>query len=666
MLRAPAGGRASNGDPAQMTEPLWQPSADRVAAANLTRFAAKVKQDHGVSLPGYADVYAWSVTELEPFWRAVWDFCGVVGERGDRVLADGDRMPGAQFFPDARINFAENLLRREGPETAIAFQGEGKVKRRMSFDELRALVSRLQQVLKDLGVGEGDRVAGFMPNMPETVAAMLATASLGAVWSSCSPDFGVQGVLDRFGQIEPKVLFCPDGYYYNGKAHDSIARVREFSAQLPSLKRIIVCPYISERPDLGGLPKGVVLAEAIAGKEARPVAFTRVPFNSPLYIMYSSGTTGKPKCIVHGVGGTLLQHLKEHVLLCDVKPGDRVFYFTTCGWMMWNWLVSALAAKASLVLFDGSPFAPKPDVLFDLAEAEKVTLFGTSAKYIDALKNAGVSPKDSHDLTALRLITSTGSPLVAESFDYVYGHIKRDVCLSSISGGTDIIACFVGGNPIGPVWRGEIQARCLGMAVDVYDDDGKAVRSQKGELICTRPFPSMPLGFWDDPDGARYRAAYFERYPNTWCQGDFAEITGHDGVIIYGRSDATLNPGGVRIGTAEIYRQVEQLPEVEESLVIGQDWDGDVRVVLFVRLKAGEALSDALVKRIKAQIRTGASPRHVPAKVIQVADIPRTKSGKIVELAVRDVVHGRPVKNKEALANPEALELYRDVAELGR
>ncbi len=443
-----------------------------------------------------------------------------------------------------------------------------------------------------------------------------------------------------------------------------IARVREFSAGLPSLKRIIVCPYVSEKPDLGGLPKGVLLPDAIARKEARRVEFTRVPFNSPLYIMYSSGTTGKPKCIVHGVGGTLLQHLKEHVLLCDEKPGDRVFYFTTCGWMMWNWLVSALAAEASLVLFDGSPFAPEPDVLFDLAEAEKVTLFGTSAKYIDALKNAGVSPMETHDLSALRLIASTGSPLVAESFDYVYGHIKRDVCLSSISGGTDIIACFVGGNPIGPVWRGEIQARCLGMAVDVYDDDGRAVRKQKGELICTRPFPSMPLGFWDDPDGARYRAAYFERYPNTWCQGDFAEITAHDGVIIYGRSDATLNPGGVRIGTAEIYRQVEQLPEVEESLVIGQDWEGDVRVVLFVRLKAGETLSDDLVKRIKAQIRSGASPRHVPARVIRVADIPRTKSGKIVELAVRDVVHGRPVKNKEALANPEALELYRDLAEL--
>jgi acetoacetyl-CoA synthetase len=647
-----------------MNKLLWQPSAGRIAAANLTAFAKMAEADWGVTLSGYAAIHRWSVTETEKFWQSVWEFCGVIGDRGGPVLSDGGKMPGARFFPEARLNFAENLLRQSGPETAIAFWGEGKVKRRMSFDELRALVSRLQQVLRDLGVGPGDRVAGFMPNMPEAVAAMLATASLGAVWSSCSPDFGVQGVLDRFGQIEPKALFCPDGYYYNGKPIDSLKRVAEVSAGLPSLTRIIVCPYLSEAPDVSGLPKGVRLADAIADRAAREVVYTRVPFNSPLYIMYSSGTTGKPKCIVHGVGGTLVQHLKEHVLLCDVKPGDRVFYFTTCGWMMWNWLVSALAANASLVLFDGSPFHPRPEVLFDLAEAEGVTLFGTSAKFIDALKNAGADPKSSHDLSRVRLITSTGSPLAAESFDYVYAHIKEDVCLSSISGGTDIIACFVGGNSIGPVWRGEIQAPCLGMAVEVLDDDGNPVRERKGELVCRRPFPSMPLGFWDDPDGARYRAAYFERYPDTWCQGDFAEITAHDGVIIHGRSDATLNPGGVRIGTAEIYRQVEQLPEVEESLVIGQDWGGDVRVVLFVRLAPGAVLDDDLVRRIKTRIREGASPRHVPAKVIRVADIPRTKSGKIVELAVRDVVHGRVVRNAEALANPEALELFRDLPEL--
>ncbi len=648
-----------------MDQPLWQPSANRIANANLTRFLKRVEADWGITLPDYAAAFDWSNAEPEKFWQSVWEFCGVIAEtRGDRVLADPDKMPGAQFFPDARLNFAENLLRGGGPGTAIAFWGEDKVKRRLSHDDLRALVSRLQQVLADLGVGQGDRIAGFMPNMPEAVAAMLAAASLGAVWSSCSPDFGVQGVLDRFGQIEPKVLFCPDGYYYNGKPIDSLPRVAEFSAQLPSLKQIIVCPYLSETPDVSAVRGAVTLADAIAGKAAGDIAYTRVPFNSPLYIMYSSGTTGKPKCIVHGVGGTLITHLKEHILHCDVKPGDRVFYFTTCGWMMWNWLVSGLAAGASLVLYDGSPFAPKPDILFDLADAEAVTLFGTSAKFIDALKNAGVDANEGHDLSTLRLITSTGSPLVAESFDYVYDHIKQDVCLSSISGGTDIIACFVGGNPVGPVWRGEIQARLLGMAVEVLDDLGKPVRGEKGELACLKPFPSMPVGFWDDPDGVRYRAAYFERFPGVWCQGDFAELTAHDGMIIYGRSDATLNPGGVRIGTAEIYRQVEQLPEVEEALVIGQDWDSDVRVVLFVRLAEEAALDDDLVSRIRTQIRVGATPRHVPAKVIAVADIPRTKSGKIVELAVRDVVHGRTVKNKDALANPAALELYRELPEL--
>ena len=648
-----------------MDKPLWQPSEERIKSSNLYAFMQQAKADWGVDAKDYFDLYDWSVEEMEKFWATVWDFCGVIADtRGERVLVDGDRMPGAKFFPDAKLNFAENLLRQEGDGDAIVFWGEDKVKRRLSHDELRGLVSRLQQVLRDEGVGEGDRVAGFMPNMPETVAAMLAATSLGAVWSSCSPDFGIQGVLDRFGQIEPKVLFCPDGYFYNGKTIDSLLRVAEFSAELPSVSKIIVCPYISEKPDISKLPKGITLGDAIAGKKAGPLTFNRVPFNSPLFIMFSSGTTGKPKCIIHGVGGTLLQHLKEHILLCDEKPGDRVFYFTTCGWMMWNWLVSALAARSTLLLYDGSPFAPDHRILFDYAQAEGMTLFGTSAKYIEALRNAEADPKSTHDLSAVRLMTSTGSPLVPESFDYVYQHIKKDLCLSSISGGTDIIACFVAGNPIGPVWRGEIQARCLGMAADVFDDDGKRVREEKGELVCKKPFPSMPLGFWDDPDGARYRAAYFERYDNAWCQGDFAEITKHDGVIIYGRSDATLNPGGVRIGTAEIYRQVEKLPEVDESLVIGQDWQGDVRVVLFVRLREGVRLDDELVKAIKTQIRNGATPRHVPAKVVQVADIPRTKSGKIVELAVRDIVHGRQVKNKEALANPEALDLYKDLEEL--
>jgi acetoacetyl-CoA synthetase len=471
-------------------------------------------------------------------------------------------------------------------------------------------------------------------------------------------------VLDRFGQIEPKVLFCPDGYYYNGKVIDSLERVRAFAPRLASLKRIVVVSYLAEKPNLTGLDKSVAFADFIAPHEAGEIAYCRVPFNQPLYIMYSSGTTGQPKCIVHGAGGTLLQHLKEHKLQCDVRRDDRVFYFTTCGWMMWNWLVSALAAEATLLLYDGSPFHPSGNILFDFIETEKGTLFGTSAKYIDACNNAGVDPASSHDLSALRTVTSTGSPLVPEGFDYVYQHIKADVCLSSIAGGTDIIGCFMGGNPIGPVWRGEIQARHLGMAVQVFDDQGAAVVGEKGELVCLKPFPSMPVAFWNDPEGARYRGAYFETYPGVWHHGDFITLTEHGGIIVYGRSDATLNPGGVRIGTAEIYRQVERMEEVEESIVIGQDWQGDVRVVLFVKLRPGLELDEALIKTIKAEIRAGCTPRHVPARVLQVADIPRTKSGKIVELAVRDVVHGRPVKNKEALANPEALDLFAARQEL--
>ena len=649
----------------ESTGPLWQPSEERIAAANLTAFMGRLCEDLGLELSDYQSLHAYSIAEPERFWSAVWDFCGVVAEeRGAVVLQEPDKMPGAQFFPDAKLNFAENLLRGRGGGDAIVFWGEDVVKRRVSWDELQDRVSRLAQALKAEGVGPGDRVAGFMPNMPETVMGMLATAALGAIWSSCSPDFGVQGVLDRFGQIEPKVLICPDGYHYNGKAHDSLGRVETFTRELPSLRRIIVVPYVSDAPDISTLPNAVLLDDALAAQKGGAIDFAPMPFNSPLYIMYSSGTTGKPKCIVHGAGGTLLKHLSELSLLCDVKAGDRVFYFTTCGWMMWNWLITALACEATLLLYDGSPFYPSGNILFDYADAERMTLFGTSAKYIDALNKAELDPKSTHDLGTIRTMTSTGSPLVAESFDYVYRHIKDDLCLSSIAGGTDIIGCFVGGNPTGPVWRGEIQAPCLGMAVEVFDDDGTPLRGEKGELVCTKPFPSMPVMFWNDPDGARYRAAYFERFPNIWCHGDFVELTEHDGIVIYGRSDATLNPGGVRIGTAEIYRQVEQLPEVEESIVIGQDWEGDVRVVLFVKLRDGHGLDEDLIKRIKAQIRAGCTPRHVPARVLQVADIPRTKSGKIVELAVRDIVHGRSVKNKEALANPEALELYKDREEL--
>ena len=648
-----------------MTAPLWRPSARRIADANLTAFMERVNRDWGLEVESYAALHAFSVAEIEKFWRSVWSFAGVIADRqGDRALRDGDKMPGAAFFPDARLNFAENLLRRAGPGDAMVFWGEDRVKRRLSWDRLRDQVARLAQALKGYGVGPGDRVAAFMPNMPETVIGMLATASIGAIWSSCSPDFGVRGVLDRFGQIEPKVLLCPDGYRYNGKSHDSLARVAAFAARLPSLAAIVVVPYVKRAPDLSALPKARLYGELLAEQAGGPPIFEAMPFNSPLYIMFSSGTTGKPKCIVHGAGGTLLKHLEEHRLQTDVKPGDRIFYFTTCGWMMWNWLVSGLASEATLLLYDGSPFHPDGNILFDFIEAERGTLFGTSAKYIDALGKAGLDPKTTHDLSSLRVVASTGSPLAPDGFDYIYRHVKDDVCLASIAGGTDIVGCFMGGNPIGPVWRGEIQARMLGMAVEVFDGDGKPLRGGKGELVCTRPFPTMPLMFWNDPDGARYRGTYFETYPNIWTHGDYVELTEHDGIVVHGRSDATLNPGGVRIGTAEIYRQVERLREIEEALVIGQDWRGDVRVVLFVRLRAGVALDADLVERIEREIRRGCTPRHVPAKVIAVPDIPRTKSGKIVELAVRDVVHGRPIKNKEALANPEALDFYANLDDL--
>ncbi|EKE74767.1 acetoacetate--CoA ligase [Oceanibaculum indicum] len=644
--------------------PLWQPSADRIAQANVTCFMAALEKRHGVKAGDFRGLWRWSVENSAEFWDLIWDYCGVIGEKGGRILIDEDRMPGAQFFPDAKLNFAENLLRKNDDSDAIVFWGEDKVKRRLSWRDLNEAVSRLAQALKAEGVTQGDRVAAYMPNLPETVIAMLAASSLGATFTSASPDFGVQGVLDRFGQTEPKVLIAVEGYHYNGKVIDCLAKLREVAAQLPTVQRVVVVPYAREAMDLSGIDRATPYADYVAPYQPKALEFVRVPFNHPLYILYSSGTTGVPKCIMHGTGGTLLQHLKELQLHSDVKPGDRVFYFTTCGWMMWNWLVSALACEATLLLYDGSPFYPDARILFDYADAEGMTLFGTSAKYIDAVLKSGLVPRETHSLKSVRAMTSTGSPLSPEGFDFVYAGIKPDICLSSISGGTDIVSCFVLGNPIGPVWRGEIQTRGLGMAVDVFDDEGQPLREQKGELVCTKPFPCMPIGFWNDPDGAKYRAAYFESFPNIWCHGDFVELTKHDGMIIYGRSDATLNPGGVRIGTAEIYRQVEKLPEVLESIVIGQDWDSDVRVVLFVRLRDGVTLDEELEKRIRQQIRSGATPRHVPAKIVQVADIPRTKSGKIVELAVRNVVHGRPIKNIEALANPEALELYRDRPEL--
>ena len=648
-----------------MTDPLWRPSIEKTASTNLTAFTKKLEQDYALSLQDYDALHRFSLESKEAFWTAVWDFAGIIAEsRGTRVLVDGDKMPGAQFFPDAKLNFAENLLRRRDETDALVFWAEDRIKRRMSWRALYEEVSKLAAALRDLGVKPGDRCAGFLPNAPEAVIAMLASTSVGAVWTSCSPDFGTQGVIDRFGQVEPKVLFTSDGYIYDGKSYDSLERIAEILESLPGVDRTVVFPYLSASPDIGRIANGVVWADFISGRAESEIDFEPLPFAHPLYIMYSSGTTGVPKCIVHSAGGTLLQHLKEHRLHGDVKPGDRIFYFTTCGWMMWNWLVSGLASEATLLLYDGSPFAAKDDILFDFADLESMTFFGTSAKYIETLANRGVKPNQTHELANLRTIASTGSPLSPAGFDYVYENVKNDVCLSSISGGTDIIACFVCGNPTGPVWRGEIQVRALGMATEVFDTDGNSVIGEKGELVCTGSFPSMPIGFWKDETGELYNAAYFDRFPNVWCHGDFVELTERGGMVIYGRSDATLNPGGVRIGTAEIYRQVDAFKEIEEAICIGQKWGEDTRVVLFVRMAAGESLTGDLVASLRNSIRENCSPRHMPAKVIAVSDIPRTRSGKITELAVRDIVHGQPVKNREALANPEALDCFAGLAEL--
>jgi acetoacetyl-CoA synthetase len=659
-----------------MTEPLWTPHARRTAATTLSAFRTWLAARTGQPLDDYGALHRLSTADPAGFWSAVWDFAGITGDKGaPPYLTDADRLPGAAFFPAARLNFAENLLRHDGAGDAIVFWGEDKVRRRLGWGELKADVGRASRAFAAAGVAAGDRVAAVMPNMPESIVSVLGAAAIGAVWSSCSPDFGVQGVLDRFGQIEPKVLVACDGYYYNGKTIDLSDKLVQIVARLPSVREVIVVPYLGQADAVAqGLNaalihsgrRAVTWNDAVRSQPEAPPTFERLPFSHPLYVLFSSGTTGMPKCIVHSAGGTLLKHLTEQQLHTDIKAGDRLFYFTTLGWMMWNWLVSGLASGATLLLYDGSPFHPSGNILWDYAQAERCTHFGTSAKYIDALKKAELAPARTHDLSAVRVMLSTGSPLAPESFDYVYEAIKGDLHLASISGGTDLCGCFVLGIPGKPVWRGEIQGPALGLAVDVYDEEGKPLAAGKGELVCTRPFPSMPVGFWNDPKGEKYRAAYFSRFPNVWHHGDFAEWTEHGGMIIHGRSDATLNPGGVRIGTAEIYRQVEQLEEVQEAIVIGQVWDSDVRVVLFVVLKPGHTLDEGLRDRIKRQIRTGASPRHVPARIVQVADIPRTKSGKITELAVRDVVHGREVKNKEALANPEALELFRGIAELAQ
>ena len=651
-----------------MPAKLWQPSEASVVNSNMTAFRQRVERDFGVELPGYDEFYHWSLANSEQFWSSAWDQMGVVAsEKGDRVLVDGEKMPGARWFPDAKLNFAENLLKYTGSDEALVFRSEANTGRSVTRDELRQQVASVAAFLRARGVVAGDRVAGFMPNMPETIVAMLAAASIGAVWSSSSPDFGVRGVVDRFGQIEPKVLFTADGYFYNGKFHDSLAKVTEFLKELPTVETVVVVGFEQPLADLrASVNNAISYADVLLQHTDAELIFTQLPFAHPLYIMYSSGTTGVPKCIVHSAGGSLLQHMKEQQFHCDLREGERFFYFTTCGWMMWNWLVSGLASGATLLLFDGSPFYPNGEVIFDFADEVGMTLLGTSAKFIDAIAKADIRPADTHRLDTVRTIMSTGSTLSPEGFQFVYEHVKSDVCLSSMSGGTDILACFVGGNPVLPVYQGELQCRYLGMATNVFDDDGRPVAGEKGELVCTQPFPSMPIGFWNDNDGEKYHQAYFARFANIWCHGDFVELTDTGGMVIHGRSDTVLNPGGVRIGTAEIYRQVEQHDEIQESLVIGQNWDSDTRVVLFVTLRNGAELDASLVERIKKSIRSNCTPRHVPGKIVAVADIPRTKSGKIVELAVRNVVHGEAVKNKEALANPEALEHFSNLEELQR
>ncbi|HEY0913806.1 MAG TPA: acetoacetate--CoA ligase [Solimonas sp.] len=645
-----------------MSEPLWSPRRLQRGATTLGAYAHYLRDTGLFDSDGenYQALWLWSVKDPARFWETVWKFCDVRYSRPHaQVLDDPSRMPGARWFEGARLNFAENLLRfRDSTAALVALDERGR-RREVSYAELQERVRALAAALKRDGVEPGDRVAALLPNCAEAVIGMLAATSLGATWTSCSPDFGFSGVLDRFGQIAPKVLIACDGYSYGGKALDTLERVAQIEAALPGLCRVVVVPYLHETPTLAGLKQGVLFDEYRGDGK---LEFAQLPFDHPLYILYSSGTTGMPKCIVHGAGGTLLQHLKEHMLHGDLQTGDRLFFFTTCGWMMWNWMVSGLAVGATLVLYDGSPFHPGPEALLEMAEREQLTHFGTSPKYLSALEKSGWVPKDHVKLDALRVLLSTGSPLGPEQFDYVYGFIKPDLQLASISGGTDIASCFALGNPWSPVFRGEIQGPGLGMALEVYDELGKPVRGQPGELVCAKAFPSMPVAFWNDPDGSRYRAAYFERFPGVWCQGDCAEFTAHGGLVISGRSDATLNPGGVRIGTAEIYRVVDAQPEVLESVVVGQRVDHDDRVILFVRLREGVAWSEALAARIAQAIRAALTPRHVPARILACPEVPRTISGKITEIAVRELIHGRPVRNADALANPQSLDYFKNLS----
>lgn len=647
-------------------ELLWSPSRKRIMSSNLYKFIQTLNKKHGTNFREYAELYQWSIENIPEFWAEMWDEASIIASRSyDEVIDDVTKMPGARWFSGAKLNFAENLLRYRDDNLAIIFKSEAMIDPvKITYAELYNRVAELAKAMHDRGVKAGDRVAGFMPNMPETIIAMLASTSLGAIWSSCSPDFGTKGALDRFGQIEPKMLFTANGYYYNGKRFDSLEKVADIFSQLPSRPDIVVVPFIDEVPDISSVPNSILMDDLTSGKSGLEIEFEQLPFDHPLYIMYSSGTTGLPKCMVQSAGGILLNHIKELKLHTDVKREDRLFYYTTCGWMMWNWMVSALSLGATIILFDGSPFHPDPGALFRLVEEEKITIFGTSAKYIDSIRKEGLKPEDGFNLQSLKTILSTGSPLTDENFRFVYSDIKDDVCLSSISGGTDLNGCFALGNPIGPVYAGELQCRGLALNVQAFDEEGRLQLNYKGELVCTSPFPSMPLYFWDDPSGEKYRNAYFDVYPGVWRHGDFIEINDRGGVLIFGRSDTTLNPGGVRIGTAEIYRVVESLDEIEDSLVIGQDWEGDIRVILFVKLKRGSELTEDLEKKIRINIRKNCSPRHVPSKVIAIEDIPYTINMKKVEVAVRKIIHGQPVLNRDALKNPESLDLFRNIPEL--
>ena len=638
---------------------VWIPSQDQILNSNLKKFTDFVEENTGKHFKSYDELHHFSTSNPE-FWRFIIEFCKVEGEWNGPIY-EGENIFSAKWFPQSKLNFAENMLKNRSDDAALIFRCEDRISETLSFAELYNQVSKTAQHLKELGVTKGDRVAGFLPNFAGSIVAMLATASVGAIWSSCSPDFGEQGVIDRFGQIEPKVLFCVDGYFYNGKTHNCLEKIKSFTARLPSLKQVVIFDYASLSNII--INNSISYQEILENYEAIEIGFERVGFDHPLYIMYSSGTTGVPKCIVHGHGGTLVQHLKEHQLQTNISSGDRVFYFTTCSWMMWNWLVSALGTGATIMLYDGSPTYPDNTVLWQFAEEEEFSHFGTSAKYIETLMKDDVNPSAIFKLSNLKVICSTGSPLSAECYDYIYNNVGY-VHLASISGGTDIVSCFVLGVPNIPVRRGEIQGAGLGMAVEIWDDSGRVNRGERGELVCTKPFPSRPVKFWNDIDGKKYHAAYFDRFEGVWAHGDFAEQTPDGGYIIYGRSDATLNPGGVRIGTAEIYRQVDRVKEVLESIVIGQVWGSDTRIVLFVKLREGTNLTETLVDTIKKLIKENCTSRHVPSKILQVEDIPRTKSGKIVEIPVRDIVHGREVKNKEALANPEALDYFKDRPEL--